>query len=79
MNDENSPLYAVIGTPMPGIRGGQPRQHIAVWYIEPERTQGLSVSRLQKFTKNELVRQLVEGAYQRVVDWALTARVHGAA
>jgi predicted acylesterase/phospholipase RssA/proteasome lid subunit RPN8/RPN11 len=76
LNDENSPLYAVVGTPMRGIRGGQPRQHLAVWYIEPEQTRDLSVSLLKGFTKNELVKQLADEAYKRVVDWALTATVH---
>jgi len=76
LNDQNAPVYAVIGTPMRGIRGGQLRQHLAVWYIEPERAQDLSVSLLKGFTKNDLVRPLADEAYSRVVDWASTAKVH---
>ena len=75
MNDGGQ-LYAIVGTTMRGIRGGEPKQHLAVWYIEPEQSGDLSLSLLRDFTKDDLVRELADGAYQRVIEWAKTAKAH---
>ena len=76
MNDDGTPLFAVLGTPMRGTKGGDVKQHLAVWYIEPEQTKYLSLSLLKDFTQNDLVKELSEEAYQRVIEWAKAAKVH---
>ncbi len=46
--DEEKPMHVVVGTPMRGIagQGGERRQHLAIWEIEP-----LAVQRLALVTK----------------------------
>jgi integrative and conjugative element protein (TIGR02256 family) len=76
LNDEGNALYVVVGSPMRGTRGGQLKQHLAVWFIEPVYARELCTSFLLEFTKNDVVREIAQEALERVIDWALTASVH---
>ena len=42
--NELSPLRIVVGTPMRGIAGGERRQHLTVWRIEPESAKLLGIA-----------------------------------
>jgi len=45
LNGEDQPLYVVLGAPMRGVRGGQLRQHLTVWRIEPDSVKLLNLQR----------------------------------
>jgi integrative and conjugative element protein (TIGR02256 family) len=74
-NEEDHPLYVVIGTPMRGVRGGQTMlQHLAVWHIEPLFAWGLKKS-LDRFSADDARRETGQKLDQLVREWAEAAKV----
>lgn len=73
-NDENSPLYVVIGAPMRGIRGGELRQHLTAWYIDSLFAWGLRQT-LDKYAEDEPTRAYGAKIEQIILDWAKEATV----
>jgi integrative and conjugative element protein (TIGR02256 family) len=73
-NPEQTPLYVLVGTPMRGMRGGELRQHLTAWYIEPLLAWGLKKA-LDKHSEDEQTRQEGATVEQLVLDWAKVASV----
>ena len=74
-NEENTPLFVVIGTPMRGIQGsGNRRQHLTAWYVDPVITKGLRLA-LHKYSKDSQIQQIGKEVEQIVIDWTKTAKV----
>ncbi len=73
-NEEDAPLIVVIGTAMRGIRGGEPRQHLTAWYVEPVCAWGLKKA-LDKHAEDEETRAYGEKIEELVLDWANVAPV----
>lgn len=75
INDDGTPLYVVIGTPMRGVRGGdQLRQHLLVWHIEPTIADGLRTS-LAQFSRDPELRELGDRVMELIKVWAEHAPV----
>lgn len=73
-NDKNAPLYVVLGTPMRGTRGGDLRQHLTSWYIDPVFAWGLKVA-FDKHDEDEQTRAYGEKIEKILLDWASVAKV----
>ena len=73
-NPDDSPLYVVIGTPMRGVRGGELRQHLSGWYVEPAFAWALRTS-LGKHDADPAARGYGEHIEKLFLDWAAVARV----
>ncbi|HTE19722.1 MAG TPA: ThiF family adenylyltransferase, partial [Armatimonadota bacterium] len=73
-NEEQSPLYVIVGTPMRGIRGGKLRQHLSAWYLDPGIALGLRLA-LEKYETHERLREIGEECERIVLDWAREAKV----
>ncbi len=64
---EGDPLYMVLGAPMRRVKAGDPlKQHLSVWQIEPEATDNLRQSLLDK--------EDGDAAHQEFLKWAVTAK-----
>lgn len=72
-NDENAPLYVVIGTPMRGTSGGELSQHLTSWYIEPVFAWGLKAA-FDKHAEDEQTRASGEKIEKILLDWASVAK-----
>jgi predicted acylesterase/phospholipase RssA/proteasome lid subunit RPN8/RPN11 len=74
-NENGSPLYVVIGTPMRGIRGSSDvRQHLLVWYIESTIADGLRAS-LAQFSRDPELRDIGDKVMALIKTWAESAPV----
>jgi predicted acylesterase/phospholipase RssA len=74
-NDEESPLYVVIGTPMRGIRGsGNLQQHLTAWYLEPFVAQALRIA-VERYSEHAKLQEIGERAEQIFLEWAKNAKV----
>ncbi len=73
-NEEGAPLFVVIGTPMRGIRGGELRQHLSAWYIEPSCAWGLRKA-FDKHAEDEQTRAYGEKIEGLLLEWAQVAPV----
>lgn len=74
-NDENSPLYVILGTPMRGVRGsGDLRQHLTAWYLEPVVALALRLA-VEKYRQDETSQGIGQRCEQIVLDWAKGAKV----
>lgn len=72
-NDEQSPLYVVIGTPMRGTNGGELKQHLACWYIDPVFAWGLKAA-FDKYADDEQTREYGEKIEKILLNWAASAK-----
>ncbi len=72
-NDENAPLYVVIGTPMRGTSGGELQQHLTSWYIDPVFAWGLKAA-FDKHAEDEQTRTYGEKIEKILLDWASVAK-----
>ena len=69
-NQEETPLYIVLGTPMRGIQGKQQlQQHLTAWYLEPVWVKALRLS-LEKYSQHEKIKQIGEEVEAMILDWA---------
>ncbi len=69
-NQEESPLYVVLGTPMRGIQGEQQlQQHLTAWYLEPVWVKALRLS-LEKYSQHEKIKKIGEEVEAMILDWA---------
>lgn len=73
-NDDGSPLYVVVGTPMRGIRGGERRQHLTAWYVEPWVAKALRLA-LHKYSEFESLREIGQEVEDIILRWAAGAEV----
>ena len=73
-NPEEAPLYVIIGAAMRGTRGGELRQHLTAWYLDPVLARGLRLA-IQKYSADAAARELGEKIEGIVLDWARTASV----
>ena len=74
-NEEEAPLYVLIGTPMRGIRGSaELKQHLTAWRIEPDWVKGLRFI-VNKYSDNERIRELGEKMERVMFDWAEKANI----
>ncbi|MEA3211687.1 MAG: hypothetical protein QOE70_4744 [Chthoniobacter sp.] len=74
LNPEDQPLYVFVGTPMRGIQGGETRQHLTAWYINPTLTTGLRIA-LEQYSENGRLREIGEQARAIVLEWIEAAEV----
>ncbi len=69
-NEEEAPLYVLIGTPMRGIRGSEElKQHLTAWRIEPAFAKGLRLI-ANKYSDDERIREIGEEIEHIMFDWA---------
>ncbi|MCI0393113.1 MAG: patatin-like phospholipase family protein [Acidobacteria bacterium] len=74
-NDEEAPLYVIIGTPMRGIRGsGNLQQHLTAWYLEPFAAQALRIA-VESYSENARLKEIGQRAEQLFLEWAKGAKV----
>ena len=74
-NDDSSPLYLIIGTPMRGTRGsGVLLQHLTAWFIEKEQVQTLNLA-FEKYSDDERLQKIGKRCEEIFLNWAKTARV----
>jgi integrative and conjugative element protein (TIGR02256 family) len=71
---EGEPLYVLIGTPMRGIRGGELRQHLTAWRLDPTFASGVRLM-AQKYSSDEGHRKIGEEVEDILMDWADKAEV----
>jgi integrative and conjugative element protein (TIGR02256 family) len=71
-NEEDAPLYVLIGTPMRGIRGGALKQHLAAWYISDVIAKGLRLA-LRKYSNHPELREIGEQVEGIILEWAAQA------
>ncbi len=69
INPTDAPLYLVLGTPMRGIMGEQPRQHLAVWCFPDTlkqviKTQADSIRLIPRLSDQEAIEQCKDIAKQ---------------
>ena len=68
-NDEDCPLYLIIGTPMRGIAGSKNlHQHLGAWYIDPTIVMGLRIS-LKKFSDRKKLQDIGKKAEKIIMEW----------
>jgi integrative and conjugative element protein (TIGR02256 family) len=74
-NEENDPLYVILGAPMRGIRGSELlQQHLTAWYVDPVIVRGLRLA-LNKYSNHRELQEIGEEVEQVVTDWAKEASV----
>lgn len=73
-NPEDAPLYVVIGAPMRGIRGGELRQHLSVWFIEPMMAKALRLA-VEKYSQHERLQEIGAEVEAIIWDWAERVKV----
>ena len=71
-NGEDAPLYVIIGVPMRGVRGGELRQHLACWYVQPIFAWALKAA-IDKYADDEHTRAFGEKVERIFLDWASEA------
>ncbi len=73
-NEREAPLFVVIGTPMRGVRGGELRQHLTAWYVDPVCAWGLQTA-FDKYAEDEPTRAYGEKIEGLLLEWARVAPV----
>lgn len=68
------PLYVVVGSPMRRLAGGDLRQHIEVWRLDPIITGALRLA-MEQFDEREEIREIGRKAEAIVLGWASRARI----
>lgn len=72
--EEGAPLYVLVGTPMRGVRGGDLRQHLTAWRLDPGFVKGVRLL-ANKYEENERLREIGEEVESVLMDWADKADV----
>lgn len=72
--DERQHVHVVVGTPMRGIAGETPRQHLSVWRIIADRVESFRRS-LPDDTDTAEMEEIRTGLRKALVDWAAVAPV----
>lgn len=73
-NPEDAGLYVIVGAPMRGVRGGEPRQHLAAWLIEGWLAKGVRLS-LRQYSEHEKLREIGREVEEIIWQWAAKAEV----
>jgi integrative and conjugative element protein (TIGR02256 family) len=73
-NEKGAPLYAVVGAPMRGLSGGDRKQHLAAWRLEPWTADALRIMSAQ-FSEHGELREIGDKAEAILLEWANTAPV----
>ena len=74
-NEDNTPLYVIVGSPMRGVSGSDQRaQHLAAWRVAPSFANGLRMILLQ-FVDDEALRKIGQDVENIMLEWAQTAIV----
>jgi len=66
---KDSPLFIILGTPMRGIRGGERRQHLVAWWVEPVFVKGIRLT-LEKYSPNEKIQEIGHEVEKILLEWA---------
>jgi len=66
---EDSPLFIILGTPMRGIRGGERRQHLVAWWVEPVFVKGIRLT-LEKYSSHEKIQEIGHEVEKILLEWA---------
>ena len=72
-DDAEDPLYVVIGTPMRSTSAGEPRQHLAVWRLDPVAASALAT--LLGLVAKDRLQEAVDGLETAIDNWADVADV----
>ena len=75
LNEEGLGLHVVIGTPMRGIQGQQPKQHLLAWYLEPLVADGLRLTGIVQASLGSAIQESVQRVIDAVQDWAQGAPI----
>ncbi len=74
-NEEDVPLYVIIGTPMRGIRGSDElKQHLTAWRIEPTFAKGFRLI-VNKYSDDRVLRAIGEECEHIMFKWAESTTV----
>lgn len=73
-NQEEYPLYVIIGTPMRGIHGDAPKQHLVAWYVAPHIANLLKIA-IGAYQADEMEKRVGQLAEHLVLEWAKTAKL----
>lgn len=71
---EGEPLYVLLGTPMRGVRGGELRQHLTAWRLEPVFAEGVRLV-ANKYDADERRQKIGEEVESILLDWASKSEV----
>ena len=71
---QDEPLIFVLGTAMRGT-AGEPRQHLAAWYLEPLIAWGLAHT-LQSDAEDPQLRASAQRVEEIITEWAKDAKLH---
>jgi len=66
---KDSPLFIILGSPMRGIRGGERRQHLVAWWVEPVFVKGIRLT-LEKYSPNEKIQEIGHEVEKILLEWA---------
>lgn len=72
--EKDEPLYVLIGTPMRGVRGGDLRQHLTAWRLDPVFAGGVRLI-AEKYSSDEGLREIGKEVEAILMDWADKAEV----
>lgn len=74
-NNEDEPLYVIVGTPMRGVRGlEEAKQHLTAWYLSPTMALALRLA-VNSYEDSEALRDIGKRAEGIFLDWAREAEV----
>ena len=73
-NGEDAPLFVVIGTPMRGTKGGDRRQHLAVWHVGADNAKRLRLTVPKPWDTSEL-EELRSQLLDSMMRWADSAEI----
>jgi integrative and conjugative element protein (TIGR02256 family) len=74
LREEGTPMHVVVGTPMRRGHDGQPRQHVAVWQIDPTMADTLGKAMPRATDGPELSEARAELS-DAVIKWARTSKL----
>jgi len=66
---KDSPLFIILGTPMRGICGGERRQHLVAWWVEPVFVKGIRLT-LEKYSSHEKIQEIGHEVEKILLEWA---------
>ncbi|MBW1668957.1 MAG: patatin-like phospholipase family protein [Deltaproteobacteria bacterium] len=66
---EDLPLFIILGTPMRGISGGERKQHLVAWWVEPVFVKGIRLS-LSKYSSHEKIQKIGHEVENILLEWA---------
>jgi hypothetical protein len=74
LRGEGTPMYVIVGTPMRRGHDGQPRQHLAVWQIDPEMADSLGKA-MPRATDGPELSEIRAELSEIVIKWARLSKL----